>query len=148
MRKTGTVHVVTLTALSALFAVRVAGQAVQFWAPQPFLPAFDRFQGSTVDYPLLLATQLLILGWMLLTCVRARRGLSRPNASLGRALGWFGGVYLAASLARIVIGVAVPSAPAWFTAWIPAFFHLVLAGFVLTLAHFHARVPGASLRAA
>jgi hypothetical protein len=61
---------------------------------------------------------------------RAHRG----RAPKGRALLWFGAVYMAGSLLRIVVGIALPGAPAWFTAWIPAAFHLVLAGYVLVLA--------------
>jgi hypothetical protein len=49
---------------------------------------------------------------------------------------------MAGSLLRIAIGLAWPAAPHWFTAWIPAFFHLVLAAFVIILAlHAHRCVP-------
>jgi hypothetical protein len=128
-----------MTSLTALFALRVAGQAVQLWIPQPYLPAFDEFQGSNLGYPTLLTAQLLILVLMLGACLRVGFGLSVPNAGLGRGLAWLGGLYMAGSVARIVVGLALPAAPAWFWAWIPGFFHLVLAGFVLTLAHYHAR---------
>jgi hypothetical protein len=112
--------------LTLLFSLRVAGQAIQLWAPQPWLPPFDAFQGSNLPYPFLLASQIVILGVMVYCNVRRPRG--------GRAIRWFGIIYMAGSLARIAIGVAVPSAPAWFSTWIPAAFHVVLAGYVLTLA--------------
>jgi ornithine lipid hydroxylase len=41
---------------------------------------------------------------------------------------------MAASVLRILIGWLVPAAPDWFRAWIPGFFHMVLAGFVMTMA--------------
>lgn len=132
-------HVLVMALLTGLFGLRIAGQAVQFWAPQSFLPAFDAFQGSSLSYSTLLLTQLLILALMLRTCLRIGTGISVPDHRLGRGLAWFGGIYMVGSVARIVVGIAAPSAPAWFSTWIPAFFHLVLAGFVLTAALYHLR---------
>jgi hypothetical protein len=80
--------------LTFLFALRVAGQAIQRWAPQSFLPPFDAFQGSNLPYFVLLGSQIVTLGAM-------------RSATCG--------------------------APAWFSTWIPAAFHLVLAGYVLAL---------------
>jgi hypothetical protein len=134
-------HVLVMALLTGLFGLRVAGQAVQFWVPQSFLPAFDAFQGSNLSYSTLLLTQLLIFALMLRTCLRVGARISVPDRRIGRGLAWFGGLYMAGSVARIAVGIGVPSAPAWFSTWIPAFFHLVLAGFVLTAAHFHLRHP-------
>jgi hypothetical protein len=130
-------HVFLMALLTGLFALRVTAQAVQFCMPQSFLPGFDQFQGSSLAYSTLLLSQLLILALMLRTCLRVGVGLSVPQRSLGRGLAWFGGLYMAGSIARIVVGVAIASASPWFSAWIPASFHLVLAGFVLTAAHYH-----------
>ena len=132
-------HVFLMTILTGLFALRVTAQAVQFWAPQSFLPSFEQFQGSSLGYSTLLLSQLLILALMLRTCLRVAGGLSVPQASLGRGLAWIGGLYMTGSIVRIVVGVAVVSAHPWFSAWIPAFFHLVLASFVLTAAHYHSQ---------
>jgi hypothetical protein len=130
-------HFLLMALLTGLFGLRVAGQALQIWLPQPFLPAIDEFQGSNLRYSTLLAIQLLILGLMVRTCWRVLRGVTVPDRRLGRGLAWFGGIYMAGSIARIAVGMAAPSAPDWFSAWIPAFFHLVLAGFALAAAHFH-----------
>ncbi len=132
-------HVLVMALLTGLFGLRVAGQALQFWFPQNFLPAFDSFQGSNLHYSTLLLIQLMVLGLMLRTCWRVGRGMTVPDRRLGRGLAWFGGIYMAGSVARIAVGIVVPSAPAWFSTWIPGLFHLVLAGFVLTAAHFHLR---------
>ncbi len=142
MRTGSNRHVIVMALLTAVFGLRVAGQAVQFWAPQSFLPAFESFQGSTLPYSTLLLMQLLILALMLRTCLRVGWGITVPDRRLGRALAWFGALYMAGSVARILVGIAVPSAPAWFSAWIPAFFHLVLAGFVLAAADYHLRNAG------
>lgn len=132
-------HVLVMALLTGLFGLRVAGQAAQFWMPQSFLPAFDSFQGSSLPYSTLLLIQLVILGLMVRTCLRIGGGISVPDRRFGRGLAWFGGLYMAGSVARIVVGIVVLSAPAWFSTWIPAFLHLVLAGFVLTAAHYHLR---------
>ena len=123
--------------LTLLFAGRVAGQALQAWAPQPWLPPLERWQGSSIDYRILLATQLLMLAAMAWASFRAWRGVLVTRPTLGRVLAWLGALYMAGSVARIVVGLAVPGAPPWFSTWIPAIFHLVLAGFVLALARYH-----------
>lgn len=132
-------YVLVMALLAGLFSLRIAGQALQFWMPQGFLPSFDSFQGSNLPYSTLLLIQLLILGLMLRTCWRIHRGITVPDHRLGRGLAWAGGIYMAGSIMRVAVGLLAPSAPAWFSTWIPAFFHLVLAGFVLTAAHFHLR---------
>lgn len=68
--------------------------------------------------------------------------LRRPKG--GRVLLWIGGLYMAGSLLRIAVGLVVPGAPAWFSTWIPALFHVVLAGYVLTLATRGARIGAIS----
>ena len=120
--------------LTALFGVRVVGQAVQRWLPQSYLPPFGAFQGSRLPYPLLLLAQLAILSLMVRVCRRAWQSTLRRNAVTARTLGWVGAFYMAGSLLRIAIGVMAPSASAWFRAWVPGTFHVILAAFVLCLA--------------
>jgi len=126
---------VLLWALLLLFSLRVAGQAVQKWQPQSYLPSFGEFQGSSIPYPALLAIQLVILAVMGRVCWRVHSGTLVPNQRAGGVLRAFGSLYMAGSLARIVVGMLMPDQPSWFTAWIPAFFHVVLAIFVLVVAH-------------
>lgn len=140
---------ILLWTLTLAFAARVLGQAVQFWAPQTFLPVFEEFQGSALPYWLLLTIQILMLALMARMSGRVQSGRLVPSHRMGKALAWAGGLYLTGSLARIGVGLAVAGAPAWFRAWIPAVFHLVLAGFVLTLASCHlrgTRHPGGEAR--
>jgi hypothetical protein len=123
-----------LWALTMLFALRVLGQAIQRWLPQPYLPPFGMFQGSGLQYAVLLSAQLTILGLMIRAAWRVGSGTLHPSPGQLKALTGFGALYMAGSVLRIIIGLAVPTASNWFKAWIPAFFHLVLAGFVITLA--------------
>ncbi len=144
-------HGVLLWALTLLFAARVLGQAIQRWWPQSYLPTFDAFQGSGLAYPVLLSAQVIILALMVWAAGRVGAGTLSPSRAQLRLLTGFGGFYMAGSVLRIVIGLAVPLAPHWFKAWISAFFHLVLAGFVITLASYarqhlpdSAKRPGAN----
>jgi hypothetical protein len=112
---------------------------MQRWWPQEFLPAFDSFQGSTLPYSILLSAQIVILGWMVRATVRVARGRYRPGARAHVVLGAAGVIYWAGAFTRIAVGLTWSEAPSWFTAWVPAFFHVVLASFVVTLAHYHCR---------
>ena len=136
----------TLSALALLFAVRVAGQAIQRWLPLSFLPPFGAFQGSTIPYPVLLPVQVAILAIMLGIARRVQQGTLVRREPIGRMLSFAGRVYFVTMLARLVIGLTVPEAPAWFRAPISSVFHLVLATFVLVLAAHHRELPGAHLR--
>lgn len=129
-------YALLLWLLSLLFALRVLGQAVQFWTTVPWLPGFESFQGSGLPYWALLLAQVLILSFLVRNASRVQRGRVAPRRETGRVLMLLGGVYLAGSLARIAIGL-LPGAPGWFRAWIPGAFHLVLAGYVMTLAAHH-----------
>lgn len=131
-----------LWSLTILFTIRVLGQAVQRWWPQSFLPSFNAFQGSGLPYPLLLFAQLIILALMVRANLRVGAGTLSPSQGQLKFLTAFGILYMAGSVLRVVVGLAVRAAPHWFTTWIPAFLHLVLAAFVITLALYaRYRVP-------
>jgi hypothetical protein len=132
-------YTASLWMLTILFAMRVFGQALQRWAPQPFLPPFDAFQGSNLPYWLLLSVQLVILVVMIVVARRVQTGSLAPSARAGTVLALVGWIYMTLSVGRIAVGLSAPAAPAWFLTWIPAVFHVVLAAYVLTLAHYHRR---------
>jgi hypothetical protein len=123
--------------LSFLFALRILGQALQRWLPQPFLPPFNAFQGSGLPYGLLLSAQLAILALMIHVSRGVQAGTLTAGSRTKAALSWFGWIYMTGSLLRIAIGLTLPAAPAWFSTWIPALFHVVLAGFVLALSSYY-----------
>ena len=130
-----------LWALSALFAARVLGQAVQRWMPLPFLPPFEAFQGSRVPYGLLLCFQLVVLAVMVRFAWRVRTARLAPRRRVGRWLAGTGAAYMTVALARVAIGLTAPDAHPWFKTWIPALFHLVLAAFVLIASFYHLSRP-------
>jgi len=113
---------------TALFSLRVVGQAVQRWFPLPSLPPFSAWQGSATPYPLLFAIQIAIVAVMAHVSHRAWTGSTWSRRAMQWAK-WAGAVYMIAAVARIAIGLFVDDAPAWFRAWISGVFHVVLAGF-------------------
>lgn len=78
---------------------------------------------------------MVLLSW------RIQAGTLRPDRRVGNVLAWLGGVYMGGSIWRLVVGLAIPEASAWFSAWIPAVFHVLLASFVLTLAVYNLLEP-------
>ena len=135
--RTRTWHGYALVLCTTLFVTRVAGQAIQFARPLQSLPPFDAWQGSSASYPLLLAAQGVIVIFM----ARITWQVFQLTLQARRRVGWwlaaFGTIYATGSVVRLMVGVLVDDAPAWFSAWIPGVFHLVLAAFVLILSHFH-----------
>ncbi len=131
-------HVALLWSLTALFAFRVAAQLVQYASPIPILPPFEAWQGSTLSYPVLLASQFVILILMISVTSRIARGV-RAVRRLGVGLLALGGVYFAAMAVRLVLGLTMLGHVAWFAKPLPAVFHLVLASYLLVLGHYHLR---------
>lgn len=124
-------------ALCALFMLRVCAQAIQVWAPQPLLPRFQEFQGSSIPYWILLPLQLGIVCIMVTCSWRMQRRTLTVSKRTGTVLLTGGSIYLVGSITRLMIGLFLPGAPAWFSAWIPAIFHVVLAAFVLEVGAYH-----------
>jgi hypothetical protein len=130
-------YALVLATLTALFAGRVIAQVLQRGSPVSWLPPFEAFQGSDLPYAVLLTSQLVLLALMVGVTLRVAVRPQRAHALVARVLAWVGGLYMGGSLARIVLGLTLNDAPPWFTAWISAVFHLVLAAFVLTLAAYY-----------
>jgi hypothetical protein len=119
--------------LLALFALRVAGQLLVAADLAPFLPPMDDWQSGLLPYPALLFSQVVILavlGWVCVQFSRRQGWAVRPNAWLATPLWMFGWIYLGGMLVRYA---------ALRRDAIPVVFHLVLAGFLLTVAHHHRR---------
>ena len=117
--------------LSVAFLLRVLGQAIQRWMPQPWLPPFSDWQGSAISYPALLTAQVVILAmlaFMLTRMAQDRRVVGRRTS---RAVIGAGGVYFGVMVARLLLGIFWLPESEWFTAWISAALHLALASIVM-----------------
>ena len=117
--------------LAAAFLLRVAGQAIQRWAPQSFLPQFEAWQGSGLPYPLLLACQVVILVALALAIFGMARGRRVLGRKAGRAVIAVGALYFITMAARLLLGLTIWPDVHWFTAWISTTLHLALASIVM-----------------
>lgn len=128
---------VLLWLLTGLFGLRVLGQAIQYWSPVALLPAFEYFQGSNLAYEFLLPVQLCMLLFMARLAGKVKNATLKPSRRIGTIMMVLGWIYMNGSIGRILVGLFIVDAHPWFSTWIPAIFHLVLAGYVLTLAYYH-----------
>ncbi len=123
--------------LTGLFAFRVVAQPLaRIWG---WLPPFEAWHSATLTYAWLVFFQLLILASMIGIALRFSSGRVRASRAVGTALLSFGGLYLGAMLARLVLGFTVLRGDAWFDRPLPTIFHLVLATFVIAIGWFHRR---------
>ena len=126
---------VALWTLLALFALRVLGQVLVAAGLAPFLPPMDEWQSGLLPYPLLLASQMLILAVLGAACVQFTRGTGyvvERRAWLGTPL-WIAGWFYAITM---VVRYALLRRDA-----IPVVFHIVLASFMLVVARHHRSGP-------
>ena len=126
--------------LTALFAVRVAGQVLVAVRAPSWLPPMEDW--NLVPYWFLLPVQLLILGVMIWIDASFSAS-SGPPVDRAEALGWalmgFSAVYAGAMVVRYVLRMRTRAAARWFGGTIPIVFHLVLATYLYVLGGFHAR---------
>lgn len=135
-------YVVILWSLSLLFFLRVIGQLIQQFNSVAWLPQLEAWQGSSLPYGFLLSSQLIILAVMLRVTRQHASACVQKNSSKGKWLLAFGVLYFAGMTGRLLIGITNLSMHPWFHKFIPAFFHLVLAIFVLLLAAYHLNLIG------
>jgi hypothetical protein len=121
---------IVLMVLTALFFARVAGQALVAFGGVSWLPPMKAWYSGLLPYPLLLPTQILILGGQLVIDRGVWRGggvFASAHPRLGRALRGFSYVYAVAMLVRWIVT---------HSHGIPIVFHWVLAAYLFTLGHF------------
>ena len=119
--------------LTLLFAFRVVAQLASTVVDFPLLPPFGTWQSGILPYPVLLAFQILILGFMAVAVRRTHGVAGTPNAWRHRLCLLLGSAYFTAMLFRLVAGQTFLADSSWFAKPLPTFFHLVLATFLLTL---------------
>jgi len=133
----GRKHRHCLLALTGVFAGRVVAQPLALIVTADALPRFDTWHSGALPYPVLLGSQIAILGWML----RTARGVGTTGAPPKRsAAAWFltaGAVYAFGMLCRLVLGATLLRDVHWFASPLPTVFHLGLAAYLLTYGHFH-----------
>ncbi len=124
-----------------LFLFRVVAQLIQKFYDLPFLPPFEAWYSGALAYHWLLAAQILILAVMSWTCAGIANGRILARRKLGVWLFALGGIYFTVMVFRLIAGFTFAVDHYWLGAHIPAFFHIVLAAFVLLVGHFHNTTP-------
>ena len=124
---------VAMSALCALFCLRVIAQLIQAIFPVGWIPPFEAWHGGALPYSVLLAVQLALIGWMSFVLTRVRNRTIRARRWKYAVCLVSGGVYFAVMAFRWIAGMTFLAEDAWFSKSIPAFFHLVIAGFILLL---------------
>ena len=120
-----------------MFGLRVLAQWIQFVSPVGFIPPFEAWQGSRLSYPVLLGSQLLILGILIWGAARIGSGRALRNPRLGCWLIVVGTVYFLTMAMRLALGLTLLAAVPWFAKSLPASFHMVLASYMLVAGHYH-----------
>jgi hypothetical protein len=127
---------VLLAALEALFLLRVAGQLLVVMRRPTWLPAMSEWQSGLLPYPLLLVSQVVILGVMTTVAIRLWSGdtLTPPfRPEDGVRVVAVALVYAGGMVVRYAIRMARRPAERWFGGTIPIAFHLVLAAWLFVL---------------
>jgi hypothetical protein len=141
-----------LCALLSLFVLRVIGQLLVTLGWGGFLPPVTAWQSGLLPYPLLLASQLVIIIVFAKVCADLARGagfFARARRSAGVRLLVFGALYFAAMIARYIITMSLYPERRWTGGLIPVVFHLVLATFILLVGrdyYVRSRARSAALR--
>ena len=130
-------YVPWLFACYVLFIFRVTAQLIQKFYNLPFLPEFDAWHSGALTYPSLLASQILIIGIMTWVIAGFVSGRVLVRYTLGVWLLMLGGIYFLVMVFRLMAGFTFATDHSWLGAPIPAFFHIVLALFILLIGHFH-----------
>ncbi len=125
-----------MLALVGLFVLRVLAQLIQALHPLAFLPPFEAWHGAVLPYPLLLASQVAIMLVLVRVLWWLRTGGISPSPWKYRSCFFLGGIYFAFMTFRLLVGLTLLADQPWFSKSLPAFFHVVLAIFILVLGHY------------
>lgn len=125
-----------LLALIGLFVFRVLAQLVQSLTPLPWLPPFEAWHGAVLPYPLLLACQIVIIAALAVIIWRVGSDRVVPRPWKFRLCFVLGVPYFLFMAFRLAAGLTFLSDHPWFAKSLPAFFHIVLASFLLLLGHY------------
>jgi hypothetical protein len=130
-------YVAVLSVLLAAFVLRVLAQLMQTLSNVPWLPPFEAWAAGGLPYPVLVAVQVIVVAAAVEVIRKLARGDVRPQRNWAIWLLGLGAVYFVAMAFRLAAGLTFLAGSAWFAASLPAVFHLVLAGIVLTVGHYH-----------
>jgi hypothetical protein len=127
------------TAFLILFTLllfgRVIGQLIVYLYSPRWLPAMDEWQSGLLPYPVLLASQAVVLTFMTLICAdfaRRRGFFFDPHPRGGVFSVWFAYVYFGGMVFRYIVTMTRRPERRWFGGTIPIVFHSIMAAFLWT----------------
>lgn len=130
-------------ALTGLFVFRVLAQLAQALYPLPLLPPFEVWHGAVLPYPLLVACQVVIVVALSIVTWRVGGDAVVPRPWKFRLCFALGVPYFLFMAFRLAAGLTFLSDHPWFSKSLPAFFHVVLASFLLLLGRYiHTKTRG------
>lgn len=133
-------YTVFLILFTVLLFGRVAGQLLVYLYAPRWLPPMDEWQSGLLPYPVLLASQAVVLTFMALICRDFARGhgfFVAPHPRGGVFSGWFAYVYFGGMVVRYIVTMTVRPERRWFGGTIPIVFHSFVAAFLWTWGRYH-----------
>ena len=130
-----------LAVCTALFALRVLGQAVVVARAPRWLPSNEHWYSGLMPYKYLLPSQLALLAVMVLITVEIHRN-EGPFAAdwwagAGPYLAVLSWIYFGSMVVRYVLTMALRPELRWFRRTIPIWLHMVLAVALWAFADYH-----------
>jgi hypothetical protein len=126
---------VFLILFTLLLCGRVIGQLIVYLYAPRWLPPMDEWQSGLLPYPVLLASQAVVLTFMTLICIDFARGRGffvEPHPRGGVFSVWFAYVYFAGMVFRYIVTMMRRPGRRWFGGTIPIIFHSIMAAFLWT----------------
>ena len=117
-----------LAILSGLFLLRVVAEFVERLFADTWAPNFTAWSSGTIDYRLLLASQVIVFSAMAVGVLKVATLKWPRGYSLSIRL--FAQIYFVIMLIRLIVAVSGASDLYWFQLPLPAFFHLVIAAYL------------------
>ena len=122
--------------LAGLFVLRVLAQLIQAIHPVSFLPPFRAWHGAVMPYPVLVVLQIAVTLVLATILWRVQTDAISPRRWKYRVCFALGGIYFGFMAFRLFAGLTFLTDHPWFSKSLPAFFHVVLATFMLMLGHY------------
>lgn len=122
--------------LAGLFGLRVIAQLFQALYPVSFMPPFQAWHGAVMPYPVLVASQFVVILVIAVILLRVKADAVVPRRWKYRLCFSLGGLYFSFMAFRLIAGLTFLTHHPWFSKSLPAFFHVVLAAFILLLGHY------------
>ena len=122
--------------LAGLFGLRVLAQLIQAIYPLSFMPPFQAWHSAVLPYPVLVASQVVIILLIAAVLLRVKADAVVPHRWKYWTCFSLGGLYFSFMAFRLIAGLTFLSDHPWFSKSLPAFFHVVLASFILLFGHY------------